>query len=81
MSNILDTLPKSFFHENFCDKQVIDQVQYQDYLPNMLYVPTYITKKLVETPTYLLAQTHGLSIFNKVKYFDCPINNKSTYFS
>ena len=29
-------LHPSLFHENFCDKHVIDQMQYWDYLPNML---------------------------------------------
>ena len=71
-------LHPSLFHENFCDKHAIDRVQYQDYLLNMLYIIHIHNQEVIGTPTYLLAHTHGSSIFNKVKYFDYLIKNRNT---
>ena len=41
---------------------------------------TYITKKLVRLPSIFL-NIHGSSIFDKIKYFDYFIKNRSTYSS
>ena len=75
-------LHPSLFYENFCDKYVIDRMQYWDYLPNMLYVSsTYITKKLVGLPPIFL-HTHMVHLyFDKIKYFDYLIKNRGTYSS
>ena len=72
-------LNPSLFHENIYDKHVIDGVQYRDYLFNMLYVTHIYNQEVSGSPTYLLAHAHDSSIFDKVKYFDCIIKNRSTY--
>ena len=71
-------LNPSLFHKNFCDKHVIDGVQYRNYLLNMLYVTHIHNQEVSETLTCLLAHTHGSSIFDKVKYFDYLIKNRRT---
>ena len=71
-------LNPSLFHENICDKHIFDQVQYQNYLFNMLYVTHIQNQEVSGTLTNLLPHTYGLSIFDKVKYFDYLIKNRST---
>ena len=47
----------------------------------MLYVTHIHNQEVSGTATCLLAHTHGSSIFDKVKYFDYLIKNRSTYSS
>ena len=70
-------LNPSLFYENFCDKKIIDRVQYRDTFPICCMSPIYITKKLVGLPL-IFSYTHSLSIFDKVKYFDYLIKNRNT---
>ena len=64
--------------KTFYDKYIINRVQYRDYLLNILYVIHIYYQEVSVTPTCLLAHIHGSSIFNKVKYFDYLIKNRST---
>ena len=56
-------LNPNLFHENFYDKHVIDQVQYRNYLPNMLYVTHIQNQEVSGTPTNLLGHTHMIHLY------------------
>ena len=55
-------LNPNLFHKNFCDKHVIDRVQYWDYLINMLYV-THIHNQEVSGLPLIFLYTHTVHLY------------------